>query len=230
METNVQRDLSSYIGRVLRDHFGKGPESVFVTLGHTFITCYLRNFLSPMERVLLEQDQIVTILQTRDLLMKNLLPEITAYLKIATGVEIREVYYDWGLHNRSGIIVALTSEPLPHAGEIAEAFTGKEQLHEEIEKISIQVEKIPEEMFSYKLNMRTILVVRNGILVAIEKEFIRLGFSESLRIAKRQLEKGMLHNDLHFESILGTKVVDLFVDWDFGRDKSVIVFIVNPTS
>ncbi|WP_454131674.1 Na-translocating system protein MpsC family protein [Kitasatospora aureofaciens] len=89
METNVQRDLSSYIGRVLRDHFGKGPESVFVTLGHTFITCYLRNFLSPMERVLLEQDQIVTnSWQTRDLLMKNLLPEITAYLKIATGVEI----------------------------------------------------------------------------------------------------------------------------------------------
>ncbi|WP_267459272.1 Na-translocating system protein MpsC family protein [Brevibacillus composti] len=140
-----------------------------------------------MERILLQQDEIFTIGKTRDLLMKNLMPELVAYMKIATGVEIREVYYDWSLHNKSGVIVAICSEPIPFSPEIIEEYHGKERIHEEINSISMQVQKYPEEIFSYQTkNRRTIIVVRSGILVAIEKELIRLGFRETLKIAKRE--------------------------------------------
>ncbi len=47
----------------------------------------------------------------------------------------------------------------------------------------------PEKISSYKLSDRTLVVVRERILVAIEKQLISLGFDDTLRISKRPLEK-----------------------------------------
>ncbi|MEH6907246.1 hypothetical protein CN481_01365 [Bacillus sp. AFS006103] len=230
----VQTELAGYIGRTLRENFGKGPESVFVSYNHSVMTIYLRNFMSPSEMVLLGQHQEIMIQTTRDLLMQILIPEFKAYIKILTGMEVNEFYYDWGLHNKSGLFVCIgsstTSAESENENDKTYMFHGKETLHQEINKISLQAEKTPEEVLSYLLNERTLVVIRNGILVPIEKELIRLGNFEALRLAKRNLEKRLLHNSGNFESILQTKVNDIFVDWDFYRDKSVIVLILSPTA
>jgi uncharacterized protein YbcI len=231
MEASKQTvEVSNYIGRLLRDNFGKGPEGVFVSIGGQIITCYIRNLISPTERVLLAQDQENTLQLTRDLVMATLIPEIKANIKLITGMEIQEFYYDWNLHNKTGLFVALSTTEADSNFTMREDYLGKEAIHQEIDIISKQAEKSPEEIVSYQLNPRTLVLIRNGILVSIEKQLIRQGLQEQLRIAKRKLEKTMLHNNNHFESILNTKVIDIFVDWDFDLDKSVIVFITNPTS
>ncbi|WP_256942462.1 DUF2294 domain-containing protein [Bacillus sp. OV166] len=228
----VQTELAGYIGRTLRENFGKGPESVYVSYNHTILTVYLRNFISPSETVLLGQQQEAMIQTTRDLLMQKLIPEFKAYIKILTSIEVNEFYYDWGLHNKSGLFVCIgsTSTEIEINNEKTYNYHGQESLHQEINRISLQAEKTPEEVVSYLLNERTLVVIRNGILVPIEKELIRLGNFEILRIAKRNLEKRLLHSSSNFESILQTKVNDVFVDWDFYRDKSVIVLILSPTA
>src|SRR5690606_19057424 len=99
---------------------------------------------------------------------------------------------------------------------------------EEINNIGQQTQKIPEEVLSVKINERTYAILRTGILITIEREFIRLGYRDMLRVAKRSVEKRQLHNNLRFESILDSKIDDVFVSWDFDRDKSIILFIVNP--
>jgi uncharacterized protein YbcI len=222
-------ELSSYISKILRDHFGKGPESVHVSFGKTFITVYIRNFLSPTEKVLMDQKQEENVQQTRDLVMQTLIPEIKAYVKIITGMEIREFYYDWGLDNKSGMFTGVCFDSTSSEVPINEDFTGKAELMKEIIQLSSESEKKPDEIYACQLNQRSILVIRNGILVRIEKQLIRQGMREALKLAKRTLEKGLLHNNNHFEGILKTKVVDIFVDWDFDLDKSVIVFFTNPT-
>lgn len=130
---NQETELSSYIGRMLRDHFGKGPESVFVSLNEHIIIVYLRNFLSPMEKVLMDRGETRTVLQTRDMLMQTLIPEIKAYVKVVSGIEIEEFYYDWGLHNKSGLFAGIMSESekagLTHYPE-------KQELHQKISRIS----------------------------------------------------------------------------------------------
>ncbi|MDF2858056.1 MAG: hypothetical protein K0Q87_3907 [Neobacillus sp.] len=232
MEANVQKqtaELSSYINKVLRDNFGKGPESVHVSLGGTFITIYLRNFLSPTEKVLMKQKEEETVQHTRDLLMQTLIPEIKAYIKIVTGMEIREFYYDWGLHNKSAMFTGICTDLAKNELPVNEEYSGKVELHTEIINLSQESEKAPEEVYSCQINQRTILVIRNGILVRIEKQLIRQGMRDQLKLAKRTLEKGLLHNNNHFEAILNTNVVDIFVDWDFDLDKSVIIFVTNPT-
>nr|WP_166244318.1 Na-translocating system protein MpsC family protein [Paenibacillus turpanensis] len=220
--------IGSYIGKLLRDNFGKGPESVYVSMGYTFITIYLRNFLTPSERVLLEQDQDMIILQMREKLMETLVPEMKTYISVVTGIRPREMYFDWNLHNRSGMIVGITSEPFKEAADIQEVYENKQLLEYEIVKISQQAQKAPEEIYSCLLNPRTLVVVRNGILVRIEKELIRLGHADLLKRVKRNLEKSYLHNNSAFESLLSKRVIDILVDWDFVLDKSVILFILNP--
>lgn len=223
----IQTELASYIGRTLRDNFGKGPESVYVSYNQTIITVYLRNFISPTESVLLGQEQEAIVQKTRDMLMQTLIPEFKAYIKILTEMDIREFYYDWGFHNKSGVFVCIASST--EQKDINDDFEGKVELHSEIKRISIQAQKEPEEVTSSLLNQRTLVVIRKGILVSIERELIRLGSSETLKLAKRNLEKRLLHNNNHFEDMLKTKVNDIFVDWDFKLDKSAIVLILSPT-
>lgn len=226
-QTPVIQNISSYIGKLFRDNFGKGPESVFVSVGLTYMTVHLRNLLTPAERVLMDQDQTDIIVQMRDTLIQRLYPELKGYIQLTTGVQVQEMYYDWNLHNRSGMITFIGEEPFPYAESVNDAYPGKPIIDQEIINISQQAQKIPEELYSFELNSRTILIVRNGILVRIEKELIRLGHSALLKRVKRNLEKSYLHNNGHFEAALNRKVIDVFCDWDFERDRSIMLLVTG---
>ncbi len=222
-----QEQISEYIMNILQEVFGKKPDGVYVTFKHTFISIYIRNFISPSERVLIEQDQELIAYQMREKLMLTLLPEIKSYIQVITGVKLREMYHDWNFQNKTGMFGGISS--IPFTDEIGEEkFEGKRELDFEVIKISQQAEKVPEELYSCKLDERTIVVVRNGILVRIEKEFIRLGYQDTLKSVKRNLEKSYLHNSSHLEDYLNMRIIDVFVDWDFHLDKSLAVFIVHP--
>ncbi|MCM3629040.1 DUF2294 domain-containing protein [Paenibacillus glycanilyticus] len=225
-EKQIQNEIASHIGRLLREAFGKGPQSIFVNISRPFIVIYLRNFLSPTEKILLQQDQVNSVQHTRDLVMKSLIPEIKAYLLLLTNMNIREFYYDWGWDNHSGILVGMEPEMLDARQE--EWYAGKEELHREIDRISQLIQKKPDKTDSYMINDRTLLIVRTGILISLGKEMLRLGFEESLKLAERNLEKNYLFNNNQFQNIIKSQILEVFVDWDFHLDKSVIVFILNP--
>lgn len=225
-----QTEISRYIGKLLRESFGKGPEAIYLSVGYTFITIYLKAFMSPMETVLLANHNEDIIFQSRTELLKSLLPEIKSCIKFISGIDITEFYYDWGLHNKSGIIVGIFRDPVNTEEHNFEEYEGKESFHNEILALSKEVQKKPTSLTSYSLNPRTLIVLREGILVSIEKELIKMGHSKTLKLAKNKLEKTYLHNNTHYESLLNKKVVDIFIDWNFESDKSVIVFIMDPTN
>ncbi|WP_270180720.1 Na-translocating system protein MpsC family protein [Alkalihalobacillus sp. CinArs1] len=228
METkSKEAEISSYVGKLLRDNFGKGPSSVFVSIEKPYITIYFRDFLAPMERVLIDQKEEKRVEETRDLLMIKLFPEIKAALSVMADFTIESFYHDWSLPNRTGLFLGIMDQSECEEEHVPGGFEKKEELHEEIARISKQAEKVPGLIDSCYLNDRTIVVIREGILVRIEKELIRDGHEETLKLTKRRLEKSLMHNN-NFESILSTEVQDIFVDWDFKLDKSYIVFIVKP--
>ncbi|MFC7321276.1 Na-translocating system protein MpsC family protein [Halobacillus campisalis] len=229
MEKNsVHAEIASYTGKLFRDNFGKGPSSVYVSIEHPFITIYLSDFLAPMERVLVGQKNYMKVEETRDFLMQELLPEIKATLRVTADVDVENIYYDWSLRNKSGILVAVIKEENSEE-QISDLsdYPKKDEVNNEIIRVSELAEKAPEKVESVYLNSRTLLVDRKGILVRIEKELINSGFSEQLRLSKRQLEKRLLDPTV-FETILGTQIQDIFVDWDFSLDKSYIIFILKP--
>lgn len=233
MEDSKQQMLttiSSYTGKLLRDHFGKGPESVFVSVGSTYFNIYIRNFLSPIERVLLEQGQEMVVRDLRMKMMDRLLPELREFLEETTGQRVRELYYDWGFVKCSGVIFGICERPFEFGDAVDEQYAGRNELDALINQISKETEKLPELTYSCLLNERTLIVIRKGILVRIEEELIRIGHGEILRRVKSNLEKRDLQNSQQFESILHRRVVDSFVDWDFERNKSGIILILQPST
>jgi Uncharacterized conserved protein, COG5609 len=227
MEVKVQQsELSGEIGRLLRKHFGKGPEAVFVTIASPYVIIYLRHFLSPIENMLLEENHTMTVEEIRDKMMRKLNAQIIGLIHSVTGLPIKEFYYDWSFENGSGLLVGVE--------EKAEKFfeynySNRREIEALVAKISAEAEKHPDVTYSHMLNERTLIVIREGILVKIEEQLIELGFEEALTLAKRKLEKKLLFQEKSvFKHLLQKDITEIFVSWDFILDKSIIVFILSP--
>lgn len=223
---SIEAEIANYTGKLLRDNFGKGPTSVYASIGESLITIYLKGFLAPIETVLLGQKNEMQVEETRDLMMQELVPEIKANLEQVTGRHIDKVHYDWSLSRKTGIIFAsIYSEHTT----LENSYLNQEAIHQEITRFSIQMEKEPEEIYSSMANSRTLTIIRKGILVEIEQELINNGFEEVLKLSKRRLEKRQLYNR-RLESLIEGTIEDIFVDWDFQIDRGYIILIIKPDS
>ncbi|NKE07661.1 Na-translocating system protein MpsC family protein [Mesobacillus selenatarsenatis] len=225
---NKEKDLGSYIGRILREHFGKGPGSVFATIAHPYITVYIKDFLSPMEDKLMTNEQSKYVEKIRDMLMQTLTEEIKAFLKMNLDINLNEFHYDWNLDSHTGMFIGVMESQMD---EQECFYRNQDEVHDEIIKVSIKAEKPPGSITSCMLNPRTLVIIRNEILISVEKEMINLGFTEALTLAKRNLEKRLLKQHTpQLETYLEAKVENAFVSWDFELDKSLVVLILKPNS
>jgi uncharacterized protein YbcI len=224
--TMLEKEISGYIGKLLRENFGRGPGNVFCTISSPFVSIYITNFLSPMENTLLTNQQSVYVQKTRDLMMETLEEEIKSYIELNTKDKIKEFYYDWNLDEKSGMFLFIFEEEQPYQ---IEEYDNKQLVEQETIELSMKIQKAPEETHSKLLNERTLIIARHGILISLEKEFIQLGFQETLKIAKRKLEKKVINqHQASYERYLNAKISDYFVDWNFDKDKSYTLFILKP--
>ncbi|WJH36088.1 Na-translocating system protein MpsC family protein [Paenibacillus sp. CC-CFT747] len=110
------------------------------------------------------------------------------------------------------------------------SFKGRDGLVREVVRVSHQVEKTPEDLETYEMNGRTLLFVRKGVLVQVEDELIRLGQGEFLKEVKRSLEKRLLERLKGYDPGMNKRIAEVFVDWSFEVDKSVILMILRSHS
>ena len=61
----------------------------------------------------------------------------------------------------------------------------------------------------------------------IEKELIKNGYLEELKLSKRQLEQRLM-NEAGFEAVLKQSINEIFLDWNFETDISYVLFILEP--
>ncbi|WP_033541154.1 Na-translocating system protein MpsC family protein [Planococcus sp. CAU13] len=226
-EKSLESEVGGYISTVLRTHFGKGPTSVYVTFRHPFITIYFRGFLAPMEKLQVKQGESTRVLATRDLMMLDLNPEISQGLREVAGLEIKELYADWHLLEETGMIIGVVEEEATDIPENWPDDSNPEAVRGEIIEASNKAEKVPGRTDIYWLSDRTILIRRSGILVRIEKELIKNGLAEELKLSKRPLEHEVL-GEVQLEDALKRTISEIFVDWDFEHDVSFIVVVLEP--
>lgn len=218
---SIITQTTSYTTKLLRNRFGKGPESVSIYLNAHCMVFHLKNFISPVEKFLLSQEEEQAFRYTRDLLMKSLLPELREFLQHQLNMEVLDWYYDWGLYRASGVIIALLGKEVPPSVE----YEGKAQIHERIIEATSALQKPPAHIDSWWINHRMLFIFRSGVTILLEKEFISLGYEHMLRMTKDRLEKTLLESHVGIESIVGKKVADIYVDWNFEQDHSMIVYL-----
>ncbi|MBU9674332.1 DUF2294 domain-containing protein [Planococcus sp. CP5-4] len=222
----IQSEVSGYISNLLRQHFGKGPASVYVTIKRPYITIHFRGFVSPMEKILLDQEEGKRVLETRDFMFNALKSEILSELLSITQLEFTELYADWNLPLKSGIFIGVMAEegivdPLewPEDSE-------RDIFHKQVERISEEAGRIPNKIETLWMSNRTLLLKRSGILVGIEKALIEGGFSEILKLTKRPLEQKLLE-DAPLTHTLHRSIDEIFMDWNFSQDIGYIAFILS---
>jgi uncharacterized protein YbcI len=209
----------------LRKNFGKGPQSCQTNLNGKHLVTYIRGFVSPMEEILLEKGQTKTVDDARTLIMDHLLEEIKGVVQVSISVDVNEYYHDWNFPNNSGIIIFVLEEALT---EIALEFqVDSASLEKEIARISMLVQKVPDQIHIYPISPTVCLVERKGILIQIEKALISKGFQPELKFTKDELEKEYFHRNGRFEVLFQKSVKDIFVDWNFKDDKSMMAFILD---
>ncbi|PAD22635.1 Na-translocating system protein MpsC family protein [Terribacillus saccharophilus] len=219
-----QNVVAGFTARLLRKHFGKGPEAVFVSFTDDVICIYVRDLLTPVEKVLLENNQFGMVYATRDSLMEKCLPELKEQIKDETGHYFNHFYYDWNMETNGGVIVAIKD----HLSDESD-YPGMQMVNELVAAVTKKTERLPDKVKSVKLNNRTLVIYREGILVNIEKEIVRSGEEEVLRKAKGNLEKQELRKAFDKESqLLQGTALEIFVDWSFESDQSMIVVIIDP--
>lgn len=226
-EKTIHTEIGSSISTLMRNHFGKGPTSVYVAIARPFVTIHLRGFMTPTEKVLLKQNEPNRILKIRDLLMNDLIPEIKLNLWKLGELEVKEVYADWNLENETGMLIVELDEETDPSTFKWPAEVDETAFQNELVKASVKAQKEPGKTEVYWLNDRTILARRVEILVAIEKELIKNGFSEELKLAKRPLERKVLA-EVQLEAVLKRNIIETFVEWNFDKDKAYSIFILEP--
>ncbi|MGO1058201.1 DUF2294 domain-containing protein [Planococcus sp. FY231025] len=226
-ERTVQTEISGFISTLMRQHFDKGPTSVYVTMKRPFITIHFRGFNSPMEKVLLKQDEWKRVLETRDLMMSSLKPLITDELLKITGLEFKHLYADWNLPLETGMIFGVMDEKPTQKDFEWHDEADKQAFYKKIEKVHEEAEKKPGGIESYWLSDRTLIIKRVEILVGIEKALIGEGYTEILKLAKRPLERSLL-DQAGLENILHQNIQETFLDWNFDEDLGYIVFVLSP--
>lgn len=221
------KHISSYTSKLLRQKFGKGPESCHASYGNRYIVLYLRKFISPMEEILLTQNQHETVTHSRHMIIETILVELKGVIQVTMDVEVLEFYHDWSYENNTGVIVAYvedgSAEPFPEESD----FPEKMALEQEVSRLSLLLQKLPGSLESFKISPKIYITIRYETLVRIEKALINKGYGKILKITKNEYEKKLLHHDGGFEQIFGSKVTDIFCDEDFSLDKALTIFVTK---
>ena len=222
-----QSEVSEYVSTLLQDHFGERPESVNVTIQAPFILIHLHGFLMPSEKGLLKRNETKRILETRDLILNTLKSEVLQRIEKITYSEIEGIYADWNLEKETGLFIAAMASDKTGKENDWPADVDQNALEKKIIETSKKTQKVPDHTELYWLSHNLIVIERVGIMVDIEKELIKNGVIEELRLAKRPLEHRLM-NSAELTPILKREVAELFVDWDFEKDKAYLVLILKP--
>ncbi|PMC36719.1 hypothetical protein CJ195_14925 [Bacillus sp. UMB0899] len=226
MNQEILNSISSFTSKVLRKNFGKGPKLCQSTLCDRYLVVYIRGFISPMEEVLIGQGHRNQVDKARTVIIKHVIEELKGVVEISLDRDVDDYYHDWNFPNNSGMIMFVLDEPVGNECNPEEKVNLK-QLESEVARISLLVEKVPNQIRVYPLSKSVYLIERMGILIPIEKSLIQKGFADELRITKDELEKSYFHRDGKFEEIFKVNVRDIFIDWNFKEDKSFMAFILN---
>ncbi len=226
-DQTIQQEVENYISSFLAQQFGESPHSVNVAMRAPFIAIHLLGLSIPSEKLLLKRNKAKRVTETRDIMINGIKSKLMEALTNITGFDVLEIYADWNLEKQSGMLIAVLDAEVDQVSLESPADVNVEALQEKIIVMSKKTQKEPDFIAVYWLNDDTILVERRGTMVDIEKELIKNGVTEELRLAKRPLEHRVMEF-MQLEPIFNRDINGLFVDWNFEEDKAYMVFVLNP--
>ncbi|WP_281864243.1 Na-translocating system protein MpsC family protein [Planomicrobium okeanokoites] len=225
----VQSQISSYISKFLKDHFGENPEEMEVQFHPPYLLIHLNGFLLPPEKMLLDRQENKRVLESRDLMMNSLKNDFLEGLGSVSDFKGKELFFDWNLEKQSALLLVIAGNTDAESDYSALQGVLEGPIKDIIEMNSSLTQKKPEKTELFWLNSDILLIKRTGILVEIEKQLIKNGAADELKLAKRPLEY-RITKFFNLDHFLPSPVEEIFVDWDFHQEYSYMVLILKRST
>ncbi|MBU8905313.1 Na-translocating system protein MpsC family protein [Desertibacillus haloalkaliphilus] len=219
--------LSSYFSKKLKRHFGKGPETCFSTVKDNLMLVHVRNFLTPAEEVLLESNEIHLASTFRSVIIKKIIADFIDEVERVYGITFDSYHEDWNYDSNTGAIMLVNEVSSQHPTAIKDEGTMDQLLGEQVRKASSDIHREPDQLFVKKLSRSIYVVECKGTLLPIETRLFQKGYSDILIESFRDIRTAFEKKKPMFEDVFGQSVDELFLFWDYKKNKSYITFFLK---
>ncbi|OWR29601.1 hypothetical protein CDO73_15575 [Saccharibacillus sp. O23] len=210
------------ISALFQQNFGKLPDNVRVSANEKCLIIRLEGFMGDTVKTMISENSYGALSSTRELIVGYMLAQLGDLLQTEFELSAARFYYDWHDEDLSCIISVILREDEHYA--LDDTYTHKEEIHDEVAKLTAQVEKIPQKLHSFWVDRDFLVVVRRGLLIDLELALLEDGHQEALRRAKRKVEKRQLAQKSRVSAIVGRKLKGVYLDWAFEADSSMLVY------
>lgn len=97
--------LSSTFSKLLKRRFGKGPETCYVILKGNRIYVYMRNFITPAEESLINNDEVDLAAKFRSTVINIIIKEFILEVSKVLGSSFDHFLHDWNYEKNTGILL-----------------------------------------------------------------------------------------------------------------------------
>ncbi|WP_411348800.1 hypothetical protein [Paenibacillus sp. WLX2291] len=203
-----------------QSQFGRKPHSIEMSLHSAGISLMFKDLIDFTD-ARLPENKDKRYMHVFILLQQFISPILSKRIVNIFHKEIAHVFIDWQEYNNTACMTFLFQDW--QAAVSYEQYEAQESLHDEISRVTKDVEKSPVTVQSLWLSPKRLLVIRTGLLIYLERKLVRKGFSNSLRIAKRELELERFKQEIDYSQLVNQSLHSAYLDWKFEHDISVLL-------
>ncbi|WP_246944144.1 Na-translocating system protein MpsC family protein [Bacillus pinisoli] len=216
--------LGSSLSRMLKQRFGKGPETCFVTLHSERLTIFVRNFITPAEEVLIERNQINLAYKFRNTVMEKVYQQFIEVAEKKLSLTFDVCISDWDYELNTGMIL-VERKSQPSDWSDAKPLVGR--LLNLIQDISTENHKVPKSTRVMKINQNIVGIQFEGIMLQTEKVLFHKGYHDLLLEHSLQIKNSYKENKNYFEPVFGRNVEGIYMTWNYHSDQCYIFFYLQ---
>ncbi|MEH7383435.1 Na-translocating system protein MpsC family protein [Bacillus sp. JJ1533] len=212
--------ISSYVSKLIKSKFGKGPETCFTSISEQYIVVHIKKFMTKIEHELVKKEDFETACKIRTNIMEDVLDPIQELLEEICNKQITQLYQDWNFQKNTGVLLAVVKAEVEAERENSLEFM---LLRNEISKQSEFYQYQPTEQSFTKIGEKVYIIRLAGYLLPIERILIEKGL-HILEERENRIRKRYDTNIERFNKIIKNEIHDIFMIWNYEQDESYKIF------
>ncbi|WP_449538841.1 Na-translocating system protein MpsC family protein [Ferdinandcohnia sp. Marseille-Q9671] len=212
--------ISSFVSKLIKTKFGKGPETCFTTISDHYILVHIKKFMTKIEFELVNMDDIETANLIRTKIMKDLFDPLQETLEELCEKKISHLYQDWDFEKNTGVLLLIVD-----VGEKVNTENTLEfmLLRNEVSRQSEFYQYQPNDLDMVKIGASVYIIRCSGYLLPIERLLMEKGM-HLLEERENNVRKNYQTNITRFNKIINKEIDDIFMIWDYEKDVSYKIF------
>ncbi|WP_100405816.1 Na-translocating system protein MpsC family protein [Bacillus solitudinis] len=229
MEMNKTRQenltyLSSYLSKIIKRNFGKGPETCFTFLQGHYLLVHIRHFMTPAEEVLMENNELRLAKTFRSTILHAVINEFKIEIEKLLNKNFEPCISDWNYYSNTGLLMFVENSI-----EVEQnvEYRMKERLAQLIGQLCTNFHKVPERIECFNVHNSICIIECEGVLTEVEHILHENNCLDILTERTERLKLHYLKYKDSFEKVFSRSVEDVYIMWDHVKNKKYIAFYLK---